>query len=106
MKDKDIEGVLSPLTQIADTIILTKPGGERAASPERLKEALKKLEKRDNEDSMTNSIITTNTVDEAIERAKELWNKNYIILITGSFYTTGEAKGILGHPGVLSHLRE
>lgn len=106
MKDKDIEGVLSPLTQIADTIILTKPEGERAASPERLKEALKKLEKWDNGNSMLNSIITTNTVDEAIERAKELWNENYIILITGSFYTTGEAKEILGHPGVLSHLRE
>ena len=106
MKDKDIEGVLSPLTQIADTIILTKPEGERAASPERLKEALKKLEKWDNRNSMLNSIITTNTVDEAIERAKELWNENYIILITGSFYTTGEAKELLGHPGVLSYLRE
>lgn len=106
MKDKDIEGVLSPLTQIADTIILTKPEGERAASPERLKEALKKLEKWDNGNSMLNSIITTNTVDEAIERAKELWNENYIILITGSFYTTGEAKELLGHPGVLSYLRE
>ena len=55
---------------------------------------------------MLNSIITTNTVDEAIERAKELWNENYIILITGSFYTTGEAKELLGHPGVLSYLRE
>ncbi len=106
MKDKDIEGILNPLVQISETIIVTRPKGERPASPERLKEALKKLDKRYNGNYISNSVITTNTVDAAVERAKELCSKNHIILVTGSFYTTGEVKEILGHPGIFSHLRE
>jgi len=98
MKDKDIEGILKPMTQISDTVILTKPKGERAASPEKLKEGIKNSEKR---------IITTNTVAEAIELAKTLWKEGYLILVTGSFYTIGEAKEYLNHTtGVLSQLRE
>ncbi len=106
MKDKDIEGILNPLVQISEIIIVTRPKGERAASPERLKEILEKLDTQYNGNHISNSVITTNTVDAAIDRAKELCSKNHIILVTGSFYTTGEVKEILGHPGIFSHLRE
>jgi dihydrofolate synthase/folylpolyglutamate synthase len=102
MKDKDIEGILKPLMQVSDMVILTKPKGERAASLERLKECIKK-----GEGVRGRVILTTTTVAEAIELAKTLWNRDYIILVTGSFYTTGEAKEYLNQTiGVLSQLRE
>jgi len=117
MKDKDIEGILPPLMQVSDTVILTKPKGERAASPEKLKESIKNLQTENNptfspllkggEGKFTPRLVTTDTVAEAIESAKALWKEGYIILVTGSFYTTGEAKEYLNQTtGVLSRLRE
>jgi len=100
MKDKDIEGILKPLTNISQTVILTKPIGERAASPEKLKECVKNLHRSEA------VLLTSSTVSEALELAKTLWKEGDVILVTGSFYTTGEAKEVLGHSGVLSQLRE
>ena len=148
MRDKDIKEVLKPLIRISDVVILTKPKGERAASPEILREYIKNLQTGNNETNIYQtgtkdnenvfaiptcrdeyrddeaipkdeialpsarndrkgiSVLTTTTVAEAIELAKNIRHKENIILITGSFYTTGEAKEILGHKGVMSELRE
>ena len=105
MNDKDIEGILKPLSQISDTFIFTKPKGKRAASPEQLEEIMKKVIQNDR-NLMTVSLFTTKTVEEALTLAKNLQNKEHAILVTGSFYTTGEVKEIMGKPGVLSQLRE
>ncbi|MBI4653404.1 MAG: bifunctional folylpolyglutamate synthase/dihydrofolate synthase [Nitrospirae bacterium] len=107
MGDKDIEGILKPLIQLSETVILTRPRGERAATPERLKESVTSLlSKEENNKNPLQNLITTNTVEEAINHAKTLWHEESIILVTGSFYTAGEAKEILGYTGVLSGLRE
>lgn len=122
MRDKDIKEVLKPLIRISDVVILTKPKGERAASPEKLKESLEELRDEENKNpphcfglrskavggfsGEALSILKTNTVSEAIELAKNIRHKENIILITGSFYTTGEAREILGKTGVFSNLRE
>ena len=105
MNDKDIEGILKPLSQISDTFIFTKPKGKRAASPEQLEEIMKKVIQNDR-NLMTVSLFTTKTVEEALTLAKNLQNKEHTILVTGSFYPTGEVKEIMGKPGVLSQLRE
>ncbi|MBI5195815.1 MAG: bifunctional folylpolyglutamate synthase/dihydrofolate synthase [Nitrospirae bacterium] len=102
MKDKDIAGILKPLVEISETIILTKPKGERAASPERLKECVENLQLSGNH----KTVMITGSTAEALDLAKAIWKEGNIILVTGSFYTTGEAKEALGHKGVLSHLRE
>jgi hypothetical protein len=34
------------------------------------------------------------------------WNQIPLIVITGSFYTIGEAKEVIGGKGILSRLRE
>ncbi len=99
LKDKDIGGILKPLSQIADTLILTRPKGERASTPEELKRHLK-------DSADIRMIIHTRNVAEALNTAKSEWDEDSIILITGSFYTTGEVKEILGHESVLSELRE
>ena len=106
MNDKDTEGILKPLIQISNVIILTKPKGERAASPEKLKEGIKNLEKKGGVHLRSAKILTTGTVAEAIELAKTICRKDQIMLVTGSFYTTGEAKEILGQTGVFANLRE
>jgi dihydrofolate synthase/folylpolyglutamate synthase len=105
MDDKDIKGILKPLLQIADSLILTKAKYDRAASPEKLKEIISEITKSDMQ-QVTGSTIYTGSVKEAIYIAKKQCKDNKIILITGSFYTTGEAKEILGCTGVLSSLRE
>ncbi|MBI4837570.1 MAG: hypothetical protein HY806_00125 [Nitrospirae bacterium] len=102
MKDKDIEGILKPLVEISETIILTKPKGERPASTDRLKECVENLQPGGSH----KTVKTTGSIAEALDLAKTIWKEGNIILVTGSFYTAGEAKEALGHKGVLSGLRE
>jgi len=122
MADKDLNGILAPLLPLASEIIFTAPAYERAASPQLLAECASAM-------GFTNIHISP-TVKEAIEMAtkccesgnrrigeSEKKNNHFthspirpftysLILITGSFYTIGEAKEILEGKGILSRLRE
>ncbi len=100
MNDKDIKGILNPLVHISEFIILTKPKYERAALPEKLEKNIMGFA------GIHASIMSTDTVYDAIELAKKHCRKDNIILVTGSFYTAGEVKEIFGCSGVLSTLRE
>jgi len=123
MADKDIQGIMSPLLPVASEVIFTAPNYGRAASPQKLAEIAL---------HMGFSSKVANSVREAIETAKEISQKSAppqppltkggieggvfsrlhhsitpsLILITGSFYTIGEAKEILGEKAVLGSLRE
>ena len=105
MNDKDIMEILTPLVRIAYSLILTRAQYARAASPEKLRgivssimtsESVKKPE----------TISSTDSVSEALKTAIAQCTEDTIILVAGSFYTTGEVKEVLGHKGVLSGLRE
>jgi dihydrofolate synthase/folylpolyglutamate synthase len=113
MSDKDIMGIMKPLLPLASEIILTAPAYERAAAPQKLAECAAEM-------GFTNTHIAP-TVKDAIDMAiklsafspqpsaknSELPTPNSeLILITGSFYTIGEAKEILCGRGILSGLRE
>lgn len=104
MNDKDIAGIIGPIIHNADTIILTSAAYERSASPQRLAEIIQSLNGYGIKGNA--EISSTENVTEAINLAKTRCDEDSVILITGSFYTTGEAKELLGHPGVLSRLRE
>lgn len=113
MSDKDIKGIMSPLLPVASEIIFTAPNYSRAASPQRLSEIALQ---------MGFPSKTANSVKEAIEMAMKDYNApcimsnefksplithhSSLILITGSFYTIGEAMEILGKTSVLGTLRE
>lgn len=105
MSDKDIKKIMGPLMEIAASIILTKAQYERSASSEEVRSIISSL-KHSEINHRPGSIVSTATVKEAIELAKSQFTQNSVILITGSFYTTGEAKEALGHNAVLSKLRE
>lgn len=95
MEDKDIKGILKPLLQISGEVILTRPGGERAASPAKLKDTIDSLMENELKCLCPVPITTTNTVSEAFKLASKIQHKDKIILVTGSFYTTGEIKELL-----------
>jgi dihydrofolate synthase / folylpolyglutamate synthase len=103
MADKDIAGIMRPLLSIASEVIFTAPHYERAATPERLAEYAK---------SIGRTSTVTASVKEALDRATKIVERypasesRHLIVITGSFYTIGEAWVVLGHKGVLTGLRE
>ncbi len=130
MSDKDIRGIMAPLLPLASEIILTAPAYERAASPQKLaecaagmgfmnihlaqtvKEAIDMAIKYgeigtqrqgDTEKNFTDSPIHP-VRDESLNGVHRFTDS--LILITGSFYTIGEAKEILGEKSVLGSLRE
>ena len=97
MSDKDVRGIMAPLLPLAAEIILTAPAYERAASPDVLSgHAI----------SLGFSCRKAYGVADALSMAREIYREGDLIVITGSFYTIGEAKEILGEKGVLSRLRE
>jgi dihydrofolate synthase/folylpolyglutamate synthase len=116
MGDKDAKGIMEPLLPLASEIILTSPGYTRAASPEKLADTAASL-------GFFNVRIAP-TVKDALEMAENMCQQSYpslsplakergeginnssLILVTGSFYTIGEAKEAIGIKGILARLRE
>jgi dihydrofolate synthase/folylpolyglutamate synthase len=105
MGDKDIRGIMEPLLPLASEAILTAPSYSRAASPEALADIAASLG--------CSHVHTVPNIQEAVEIAirdssqlNVAGSKSPLIVITGSFYTIGEAKEVLGQKGVLTTLRE
>jgi dihydrofolate synthase/folylpolyglutamate synthase len=94
MADKDLEGIMRPLLPLAGEVIFTAPDYGRAAPPEELARRAEALGFR---------AKTAPSVREALRAARAF---NSLVLITGSFYTIGEAKEALGSTGPLAGLRE
>lgn len=97
MADKDIRGIMKPLLPLGSEIIVTSAAYDRAATPVIL---------ADHAEALGFSCKIAATVADAIDMAKNLCQQGDLIVITGSFYTIGEAQEILGGKGILSRLRE
>lgn len=97
MADKDIGGILQPLLPLAAEILFAAPAYGRAASAGKLVDAAK---------AMGYASKSAGSVVVALQSAADLSVPGDLIVITGSFYTIGEAKEALGHKGVLARLRE
>ena len=82
MKDKNYASMLAELTPLADEILLTRPRTERAAPAEELV-------------PFARNAIMTNTVRDALNKARQISGNNDLIVITGSFYTIGEARTLI-----------
>ena len=83
MKDKDVHSILHSLSPLADRIILTRPGTDRAASPALLRKALGRNGKK---------AEVIEDFRKAIDRGLSLTGDEDILCITGSLYTVGEAR--------------
>jgi dihydrofolate synthase/folylpolyglutamate synthase len=82
MKDKDYGEIIEILTPYVSTTILTKLATERSLPPRELEGRVK------------NAIITED-MRSALTKAKSIAGREDMILVTGSFYTVGEAKEII-----------
>lgn len=82
MKDKEYKEMLEEITPLMDTTILTRPDIERALPPDYMK-------------AYVRGAIITEDVRSALKEAKTIAKDKDLILITGSFYTVGEAKTII-----------
>ncbi|HWR58873.1 MAG TPA: folylpolyglutamate synthase/dihydrofolate synthase family protein [Thermodesulfovibrionales bacterium] len=100
MADKDVAGIMKPLLPLASETIFTAPGYERAASPETLAEYASEMGFAP---KVTHSMREALDLANATAKASSL---RTLTVITGSFYTIGEAKMCLGQEGVLARLRE
>ncbi len=98
MADKRTGSVLASLGGLAHRMILTAPQYARAARPEELRVLALELGFEATE--------AVPSVAEALTRARAYCGPDDVIVVTGSFYTTGEAKEVLSGPGVLTRLRE
>jgi dihydrofolate synthase/folylpolyglutamate synthase len=96
MGDKDIGEILKPLLPLAGEIIFTAPSYGRASNPRVLVEYSSR---------MGHGSKTAGSVKEALDMARAA-SGGRPILVTGSFYTIGEALIALGKKGILTRLRE
>jgi len=94
MSDKDIAGILGPLLPLASEVIFAAPDSARAARPEALSDVAREL---------GFASKTAPSVKDALRMACAL---GHMVLVTGSFYTMGEAREALGAKGFLTGLRE
>jgi len=105
MDDKDIKGIMEPLLPLASEIILTAPAYSRSATPEKLADIARSL-------GFSNLQVrpaVKDAIDAAIRATKSsslTGDYPSLILISGSFYTIGEAKETFGQKGILPRLRE
>jgi len=86
--DKDIDGMLGELVRGADKVIFTKSSlNPRAAEPERLATVFAEV-------GDAPMALSFPALKEAINAAARSAGKHDIILVIGSFYLAGEAKGM------------
>jgi dihydrofolate synthase/folylpolyglutamate synthase len=105
MADKDIRAVLGALRPVSDEIILTAPAYARAESPRRLAD----LAEAEGFTDIVIAATVTDAVEKAVERqtcCRDESGRYPAVLVTGSFYTTGEAIEAFGEKAILGTLRE
>jgi dihydrofolate synthase/folylpolyglutamate synthase len=87
MRDKAIGEMTEILFPLAERVIATRPENPRAASPEEIRDAAKRM-------SVEIELIAE--VKDAVDRAREIAGSSAVVVITGSIYLVGEAMQILG----------
>lgn len=87
LKDKDAQGVLSPLLPIVDEWQCVTLTGYRGQTGEALSVTLQQIARSTNYNMVANS---ENSVESGVKSAVKKADKNDIILVFGSFHTVGE----------------
>lgn len=89
MNDKRLAEIAAILFSSADQLILTRPDNARAAGIGTLRNLAVSIVE-------TQKIISTRSVTEALQRAREVTPPDGLICVTGSLYLVGEIKAIMG----------
>ena len=86
MEDKDYTGMLKILAPLADSIILTRPEGPRAADPHALEPIAA---------TFCTHVLINNATRRALTTAFALAGKGDLVCVAGSLYLVGEVKKML-----------
>lgn len=97
MSDKDLEGILEVLLPIARLSVFTTLRFQRAADARELHKIAGRLGAQ--------AIAAGDTVD-AFNTLESHYREGDLVVVTGSFYTVGEAKGLIGADSSLIGLTE
>ncbi|MGE5252662.1 MAG: bifunctional folylpolyglutamate synthase/dihydrofolate synthase [Planctomycetaceae bacterium] len=92
MGDKEIPKMMSNLLPLADLLVLTRPNMERAASLELLRKHASPWKK---------PTLEFADVGVALEKAMGEAGREDLVVVTGSLYTVGEARGHLIRKGLI-----
>ncbi len=87
MEDKDLRLTLPPVAALASSIVLTRPQGERAASPALLMSILDEKSRE-----RCHQIVS---VEEALRFAEQQAGEGDLIVVAGSLYLVGEVRSRL-----------
>jgi dihydrofolate synthase/folylpolyglutamate synthase len=85
MRDKDLKEITEILFPLAENLILTRADNPRSAATEFLLEFVPK-------DFPAEKVFSSETVSEAIKKARQISAPEGLICVTGSLYLVGEAK--------------
>jgi len=86
MRDKAVREIVEIIFPLAQRVIATQAQNPRAATADEIAEEAQHT---------GTEVICAENVTAALERARELTDKNGVVVITGSIYIVGEALGIL-----------
>lgn len=87
MADKDLAATLSMIAPLADSIIFTRPEGERTAEPEMLLDVI--------DHHLKKNCQIIRVVEEAVNKAAEQAEPGDLIVIAGSLYLVGAVRKML-----------
>ncbi len=87
LDDKDVETVIARLSSVADALVAVQSPSPRGASPERIAKAA---------EGLVPEIVVADQVADGIEQASELTGHGDAVVVTGSLYTVGAARAVLG----------
>jgi len=87
MVDKDLDNTLPLIAEMADVLLLTRPAGERAATPGQLLAHL--------DPTAQPHCECVTDVERALRRAEELAQDGDLIVVAGSLYLIGAARRFL-----------
>jgi dihydrofolate synthase/folylpolyglutamate synthase len=87
LEDKDVDAIATEVVGFAEHVVATQPPSSRAAPLDRLEKAVR---------DAGGSVETTPDVAEAIGLASGLATAEDAVIVTGSLYTVGAARDVLG----------
>ena len=82
--NKDVEGVVRPLAEIADVVYATRNDSVRSAEPDEVARA-----------ASSTTVEVSSSVADAIAAARAAAGPGDLVLVTGSVFTVGDAKRVL-----------
>ncbi len=91
MKEKNVAEIAELLFPRAEKIVLTRPENSRALTAQQLSAYVPS-------NVYADSVFQTESVIEALAKAKNVKSSNGLVLVTGSLYLVGEAKDLLTSP--------